>query len=218
MNLKYDDGREPSPSCLKVQRNIRLFASNYLQENLLMLPGLPTVEKLKELRREKEREIEEKKLRLLKEKEEKRELEIAAAAAANKKDSGAFFGSKKETSTLQLPSSGIKKESSSSSLLDISFSAIDSKVRISPSFKRKAKAVFGIKESDETSRTSSRGWTAESAVTEYQDNGELDPFELQRQQLLGYIAQAEQAKRFDEVATLKESLHEIEALMVEGRT
>lgn len=219
MNLKYNDGGEPSPSCLKVQRNIRLFASSYLQDNLLMLPGLPTVEKLKDLRREKEREIEEKKLRLLKEKEEKRELEIAAAAAANKRDSGAFFGSKKEPSTSQLPSGGMKKENSSSLRLDISFSAIDSKVRISPSFKRKAKAVFGIKESGETSSTSNRGWTAEAAVTECHDDGELDPFELQRQQLLGYIAQAEQAKRFDEVATLKESLHEIEALMVErGRT
>lgn len=201
----------PSPSCQKIQRNVRLFASNYLQENLLTLPGLPSLEKLKEIRQQKEREVEEKKLRLMKEKEEKRELEIAAAAATVKKENS-FFGSKKESTLMPLP--GIKKEASSSRL-EISFSALDSKVRLSPTFKQKAKAVFGIKTPDEPPRTSSGGWTAESALSEYHDDGELDPFELQRQQLLGYIAQAQQAKRFDEVATLRESLHEIEALMTE---
>lgn len=211
MNLKYDDESVPSPSCQKIQRNVRLFASNYLQENLLTLPGLPSLEKLKEIRQQKEREVEEKKLRLMKEKEEKRELEIAAAAATVKKENS-FFGSKKEPTLMPLP--GIKKETSSSRL-EISFSALDSKVRLSPTFKQKAKAVFGIKTPDEPPRTSSGGWTAESALSEYHDDGELDPFELQRQQLLGYIAQAQQAKRFDEVATLRESLNEIEALMTE---
>lgn len=202
MNLKYSNGDLPSPSCQKIQRNVRVFASTYLQENLLTLPGLPNTEKLKEIRREKEREAEEKRQKLLREKEEKKEQEIVAAAAAVKKET----------------SSGISAALSfSTSKLEVSFSAHDSKLRLSPTFTQKAKAVLRLKKTGEGGDKSDSGWTAESALSEYHDDEELDPFELQRQQLLGYIAQAQQAKRFDEVATLRESLREIESLMAETR-
>lgn len=164
-----------------------MYASTYLQENLFTLPGLPTKDKLKEIREAKEKEAEERKLRLAREKEMKREQEAAAAAA--------------------------KKESSLSKL-EASFSALDTRIslRVSPTFTKKAKAVLGIKKAE----SNPKGWTAESTLEGFQDDGVLDPFELQRKQLLGYISQAEQAKRYDEVATLKESLREIEYLMKHG--
>jgi rabenosyn-5 len=191
MNLKYDHGREPSAVSQKIQKNIRVYASTYLQENLLSLPALPTKEKLKEIREEKERFAEERRLELMRKKEMQKEQEIASAAAAAKKEL-------------------------SMSKLEVSFSVLDSKLRLSPTFTRKAKAVFGIKNDSNNTNRNSTGWTAEHKFTDTQE-AELDPFELQRQQLLGYISQAQQAKRFDEVATLKESLREIEALMEEQR-
>ena len=186
MNLKYDDGREPTVTCQKIQRNVRVYASNYLQEHLFTLPGLPTKDKLNEIREMKQREADErnKQLQLQREKNIKREQDAAAAAVA-------------------------KKESK----LEVSFSALDGRLRLSPTFKQKAKAVLGIKKHE----SNSTGWTVESALSSSQDKDEkVDPFELQRQQLLGYIAQAEQAKRYDEVATLKESLREIEYLLEQG--
>ena len=190
MALKYDDGREPTPTCQKVQRSIRVYASTYLQENLLSLPGLPTREKLKQIREEKEKEAEERRHAMMRHKEEQRELEAVAAAAAAKKES---------------------------TKLEISFS-IDTKFRVSPTFTKKAKAVFGIKMSDidDVDKDLTSGWTAEPVISSTLDV-EVDPFELQRQQLLSYINQAQQAKRFDEVATLKESLREIESLMEQAQ-
>ena len=210
MNLKYSNGQLPSVACQKIQRNIRIFASTYLQENLLTLPGLPNTEKLREIRKEKEREAEEKRRKLMKEKEEKREQEIAAAAAAIKKESSSSI--LKRESQPPPPSSSTSL-SLPTSKFEVSFSAIDSKLRLSPTFTQKAKAVLRLKKPTEGEAKSHSGWTAESALTECEDDEGLDPFELQRQQLLGYIAQAEQAKRYDEVATLRESLKEIESLM-----
>ena len=127
---------------------------------------------------------------MMRHKEEQRELEAAAAAAA----------AKKESTKLEIPFS------------------IDTKFRVSPTFTKKAKAVFGIKMSDieDVDKDLTSGWTAEPAISSTLDV-EVDPFELQRQQLLSYINQAEQAKRFDEVATLKESLREIESLMEQAQ-
>ena len=188
MNLKFDNGKEPSLTCQKIQRNIRVYTSGYLQENLLALPGLPTQEKLREIREEKERFAEERRIELMKKKEMKKEQESISATV-------------------------IKKETTLSKL-EVSFSALDSRLRLSPTFTKKAKAVLGIVKSDTDNVAT--GWVAESAFSRYQDE-ELDPFELQRQQLLGFILQAQQAKRFDEVATLQQSLQEIEALMEQGK-
>ena len=59
---------------LKLQRGIRVYASNYLQENLLSLPALPSREKLKEIRAAKEEEAERRKQEILRQKEEQRRL------------------------------------------------------------------------------------------------------------------------------------------------
>ena len=122
MTLKYDDGQEPSPKCQKVQKSVRMFASTYLQENLLNLPPLPTREKLNQIREEKERQAEEKRQAMIRLKEEERLQQEAAAAA---------LAMKKETSLPKLE-------------LTVSFQTLDSKLKVSPTFTRKAKAVFGI--------------------------------------------------------------------------
>ena len=183
--MKYDNVEEPSPTCHRVQRGVRVHASNYLQENLLTLQALPTREKLKEIREARERDAEEKRQALIKQKEHQRQLEEAAAAAAI---------SKKE------------------SKLEVSYSSVDNKCRVSPTFTKKAKAILGMKTGDDIVEEGDGGWTAEPAISTTLDD-EFDPFELQRQQLLSYIDQAIEAKRFDEVPALQESLQQIEILM-----
>ena len=186
MSLKYDDDKEPTARCLKVQKSVRVYASTYLQENLLTLPPLPTREKLQQIREEKEREAEEKRQAVMRLKEEERLHQEAAA-------------SKKEMSLPKLE-------------LTVSFHTRDSKLKVSPTFTKKAKAVFGIKSENMTPEPT--GWTADSSAFSSREDCD-DPFELQREQLLGYIEQARQAKRFDEVAALQESLAQIEELINE---
>ena len=91
MALKYNDGRDPSSRHLKVQRGVRIFASTYLQDNLLTLPALPTREKLNKIRIDREREAEERRKEIERQLEEQRRCELlriqeeeAAASAARK--------------------------------------------------------------------------------------------------------------------------------------
>ncbi len=62
------------------------------------------------------------------------------------------------------------------------------------------------------------GWKIDSQrVVHSMDLDEGDPFAVQREQLLSFIAQAKEAKRFDEVRALECSLQEIESVMREQR-
>ena len=64
----------------KLSRSIRLYASNYLQDNLLTLPSLPTNVQLRRIREEKEREAEERVRKLERERELQRQKEASMGA------------------------------------------------------------------------------------------------------------------------------------------
>ena len=76
----------------------------------------------------------------------------------------------------------------------------------------KAKEMFRLRGHAQRPPQSPSGWTVDSSAYGSVDSTE-DPFELQRNQLLIYIEQARKAKRYDELATLEESLRDIEALL-----
>ncbi len=65
-------GSDSSTRHHKLSRSVRVFASNYLQENLLSLPSIPTEAKLREIRERVEKDAQERKKELERERELKR--------------------------------------------------------------------------------------------------------------------------------------------------
>ena len=139
----------------KIGQNIRRFTSNYLQENMLALPALPTNMQLRELRERKEREAKERVKELGRQRELQRQREAlnAAGVAAGP---GPMAADER---------SGFDK------FIDKMASG-----KIAVTFKKDSSAVDvdrGVKET---------GWIT-SRNAEIVDTGD-DPFLLQKQQLL----------------------------------
>ena len=182
-------GSDAATRNYKLCRSVRVFASNYLQENLLLLPSLPTVAKLREIRDRVEKEAQERVKTLEREREKKRKHEEEMAAKAlsktleEKKGIDKFLDFSKELST-----------------------------KVSVTFKRDSEAVSvpPVRHGSES------GWMCSSNMGTSVDSTE-DPFDLQKKQLLSYIKQAREANRMDEVHALEASLREIEATIIEQR-
>lgn len=103
-----------------------------------------------------------------------------------------------------------KKDKPESSIMD----KLDNTIKdtLGMSFK------MGSKETTtKTDSSSSVGWTAAPVISSTLGD-DFDPFELQRQQLLSYIEQAREAKKYDEMEALQMSLAEIESMMTESVT
>ena len=206
MALKYNDGREPSSRNLKVQRGVRIFASTYLQDNLLTLPALPTREKLNKIRNEKEREAEERRKEIERQLEEQRRCELlriqeeeAAASAARK---AVLFDKPAPTDANPLSMRSIEGHFNK---LSSEFSTFSIEGRLSK-FSSDVKRSF-LREESQKKQT--KGWAVESG--RHRHDSIDDPFEVQRQQLTEYLEQAKIAGRADEVAAIQESLRDIEA-------
>lgn len=205
MALKYNDGREPSTRHLKVQRGVRIFASTYLQDNLLTLPALPTREKLNKIRNEKEREAEERRKEIERQLEEQRRCELlriqeeeAAASAARK----TILSDKPSTDSNPLSMRSLEGHFTK---LSSEFSTFSIEGRLSK-FSSEVKRSF-LKE--DSQKQQAKGWAVESGRNRHDSID--DPFEVQRQQLIQYLEQAKIAGRVDEVAAIQESLRDIEA-------
>ena len=167
----------------KLGQNIRRFTSNYLQENMLALPALPTNVQLREFRERKEREAKERVKKLERQRELQRQKEALNAAGV-----GAGTG----------PMTAVTDERSG-------FDKFKDKMassKIAVSFKKDMSSVDVDRGVQET------GWIT-SRNEEIVDTGD-DPFLLQKQQLLAYIKQARAGNRMDEVAALEQSLRDIE--------
>ena len=180
---------DPSTREQKLTRSVRVYASNYLQDNLLSLPSLPTEAKLTQIRDRVEREAKERVRELERAREEQKikEEEEAMAACASVLDER----------------SGLDK------FLDFS-KELSTKVTIS--LKKESEPV-GV---PLVRQASNSGWMCSSTVVKSIDSSE-DPFDVQRQQLLSYIKQAREANRMDEVNALEMSLREIETTMIEEK-
>lgn len=178
---------DPSTREQKLTRSVRVYASNYLQDNLLTLPSLPTAAQLTQIRERVEREAKERVRELERAREEQKMKEEAMAASVSVLDERSgldkFLDFSKELSTKV--TIGLKKESE----------------------------PVGV---PLVRQASNSGWMCSSTVVKSIDSSE-DPFDVQRQQLLSYIKQARGANRMDEVHALEMSLREIETTMLEEK-
>ena len=202
---------QPSPTAQKLARGIRVYASNYLQENLLTLPSLPTQQQLVELKEEQERAAQERLKEIERQREEQRILnakhEAEAAAAAEEKT---VFDKMAADFTVDKFSSGFDKFTSD---IDRLFS-METIRGISKGIKPNTKEEGG-----RGREMQGGGWICDTdkEVSGCVDD-EDDPFVIQRDQLISFIAQARAAKRFDEVRALEESLREIENVMQQKKS
>lgn len=171
-----------------------MYASNYLQEHLLTLPSLPTHQQLMEIKERRETAAQERLAEIEQQREEQRRLNAKHEAAA---------ASDKATSDIRTDriAEGFGKFTSDMDRLFSMETIKDISKELHSIIPGSAKESAGRQEV---------GWMCDSdAVAPSHGN----PFMVQRDQLLSFIAQARDAKRFDEVRALEESLRDIEAAM-----
>ena len=181
---------DPSPRAKKLSFNIRVFVSNYLQEHLLTLPSLPTQAQLKEIIERKEKEAEEK----------LREIELQREVQRQRK---AIKEAEEKSSKLSLSSKFSKVDKMINSKLKGLQNAVN--------FTAGSEVVTVTGEKEEG------GWMCKTDMVVRSVDCEEDPFVIQREQLLSYIAQAQEANRLDEVRSLELSLKDIEKAMEEQK-
>ena len=209
---------DPSQRSAKLSRGIRVFASTYLQENLLTLPALPTHVKLRQIREAKEREAQER----IKELERRRELQRQQEAARG----AGVDGAQKERGVETSMSVAVTVEVAEGETGGAGGGGQPEKRKLQDRFLQLS-TKFGVKvgnisfKKDSTMNgprpkrlDSGSGWMGDSIAVGSVDSAE-DPFLLQKQQLLSFIHQARQANRMDEVQALEASLLDIERAMAE---
>ena len=218
-SLVNDTASDPSSSerMVKLCRGVRVFASNYLQENLLTLPSLPTVQKLAEIRETKEREAKERLREIEKQRELRRQEELSRLPPHTnitktlaeeqrltvEEDERGLAGAR----TFSVDTAQGDKKNRFEKLKMLS-----TKVIPKVNFKREMGPGGGGGAARIERLNSGSGWMGNTEAFGSMDSQD-DPFTLQQQQLLGFIQQARAAGRADEVAALEESLCEIESLM-----
>lgn len=198
---------------LKLCRGIRAFASNYLQENLLTLPSLPTMQKLVEIREAKEREAQQRLQALENQREVRRQEELAARSRGHAHATVPTTEEYYEESVAG-PSTSVALTSEKKNRFE-KLKNFSTKVIPKVHFKRDAGGGDDREGSVRVQRLNSgSGWMGNARAFGSVDSQD-DPFTLQRQQLVAFIQQAREAGRMDEVAALEKSLCEIEGLMME---
>ena len=190
-----------------------MFASAYLQDNLLTLPSLPSTHQLAEIRQGKEEEARER----LREIERVRELRRQEELARGPANTVVLSTARATEDTYDEEERGFagasagdvvggEKKKRFEKLKNLS-----NKVIPKVTFKKEEE---GEGERRRERRVGSSGWMSMSKTFGSIDSQD-DPFSLQREQLMGYIEQARAAGRRDEVEALEQSLCEIETLMTE---
>ena len=198
----------------KLCRGIRVFASTYLQDNLLTLPSLPSPQQLAEIRERREREARERLLEIERQRELQRQAELmhgpAHAVASHTEDNDEDKELVSSTLSYVAADSGQTEKKNRFEKLKNFRTKVIPKVN----FKRDG----GVVETGRTERLNSgSGWMGTSAAFGRVDSQD-DPFSLQHQQLLQFIEQAKAAGRMDEVSALEQSLYDIEQQMSERDT
>jgi hypothetical protein len=179
---------------------------------LLTVPSLPTPQQLEEIKERKEREERERVEEIERQMEEqrqksaKREAEAAdkSALSAELERAAADLTTEKIAQGFGKFTSDLDRLFSRETIKDISkeLSSI-----MPGSTTKEEKAPL------EKSAGPAKGWMCNPQAVMTSVDAEDDPFMMQRDQLLSFIAQAKQAKKYDEVRVLEESLAEIEAEM-----
>lgn len=207
---------DPSPRGQKLAKGIRGYASNYLQQHLLTVPSLPTPRQLADIKESREREARERLEEIERQREEQRKLN--AKREAEEKSAmnvvSAEFDKMAADLTTQKIAEGFGKFTAD---LDRLFS----RETLKDISKEIQSIIPGSAKEEEEARGEqggTKGWMCSTTEVATTLDAQDDPFVMQRDQLLSFIAQAREAKRFDEVRTLEESLREIEAVMKERKS
>lgn len=193
---------DPSLRGQKLARGIRGYASNYLQEHLLTVPSLPTQQQLMDIKERQEREARERLEEIERQRQEQRILNAKREAQATAKEtvSAEFDNTDKIAGGFVKFTSDLDRLFSRGTIKDIS------------------KELHSIIPGSDKREEEDKGWMCETHKVVTSFDAQDDPFLMQRDQLRSFIAQARQAKRFDEVHALEESLREIEAAMQEQKS
>ncbi|XP_076448016.1 rabenosyn-5-like [Babylonia areolata] len=166
----------PNPKQIYLQKALRIYASNFMQENLMGLQNLPTEEEVKRL-------------------QEIRKVEIQRKIAAERQ--AAMEAQERER---------LQREKDLSAFAVASSSSSESPARS----EHTATKAQGHRREDSTASNSSlgQGWKPEGE-TEHASRI-ADPMLQQMEIIRGYIRQAKQAQRLDEVAMLEQNLRDLQ--------
>nr|KAG5697110.1 hypothetical protein BaRGS_002026 [Batillaria attramentaria] len=159
----------PNPKQIYLQKAIRIYASNFMQENLMGLQNMPTEEEVNQM-------------------QEKRKTEIQRKIAAERQ--AAMEAQERER---------VQREKE----LGAPLGALDSYPRMD----HLASKALGHRR-QESGGSVGRGWKPEG------DSGQAtriaDPMLQQIEIIRGYIRQAKQARKLDEVAMLEQNLRDLQ--------
>lgn len=183
----------------KISRNIRVYVSNYLQEHLLTLPALPTQTQLDNIKQQREQEAQQRLLEIERQREEQRRSE-QRRVEQQQKVNPIFIPEADEKSYVEKFTADVDKFFSVETFKDLS---------------KEIQSILPGTKSEVVKEEQIGGWMCDTDQVVRNGEGEEDPFAVQREQLLSYIAQAREANRTDEVYALELSLRDIEIAMQE---
>lgn len=197
LNLGMDKEKQPSPQLQKLQRSIRQYASNYLTQNMFILPALPTAEKYAELLKQKENER--KKLKAER---------LERSSAPNSSRSSPTMSPRRDTKDSR--ANGTKSSRTPIDTLDSTlYNNNNNYVSRTASGKLKASKDIRPIQAVSISKTRDSSWgPVQVATADKSTSAVTQQIEIVR----GYLAQARQAGKKDEVKLFEENLRELVAL------
>ena len=199
--------KQPPPGTLKLQRQIRSFAAGYLQENMFTTPSLPNRDKYAELVRLKDE-------RIARQKKEEKERMISASLLGKEsvKPRSEHGQSKKTVSpprtSLAAPAQkyGASKSEDDSNTSEDDGGKIGGLFRagsLRSKFRKKSPKQFNAVS---ITKSSNKGWGPVQVTM----SSSPDPMMQQMDIIRGYIRQAKQERKFEEVALFEQNLKELE--------
>ena len=205
--------KQPHPHTMRLQRQIRNFAANYLQEYMFTTPSLPTADQYRELVRmnkeKRARERQEEKQRMINASLTGKEIpggqRQVASIQRNPRKGAAESGSRPVTNAQPRSTAAKSDDDSTTSeddgggILGGIFTGAGLRSRFSKKIQKPFTAVS-------ITKTNNKGWGPVQVTM----SESPDPMIQQMDIIRGYIKQAKQERKFEEVALFEQNLKELE--------
>ena len=190
--LETGGEKPPHPQVLKLQKLIRSFAANYLQENMFTMPTLPTRDQYSELIRLRQAKIDRQR------KEDKEKLIKASLL-------GSSALPQREDNNLRVskPPDRARSDDDSTASEDDRSGGFFRAGSLRSKFKKKTFKPFTAVS---ITKTDQRGWGPVQVTM----SSSPDPMLQQIDIIKGYIKQAKQDRRFEEMALFEQNLKDLE--------
>jgi len=194
---------QPQPQALRLQRSIRNHAAGYLQENMFTAPSLPTRDKYEELVRIREKDLE----RQRQEEKQKRQVSLLAdgklSPSVKNLNLKELAGKQQGTQASRMVT--LKPDEESVSAEDDAglFGSLFGRGSLRSKFNKKTPKQFTAVS---IAKSSNAGWGPVNVTM----SGSPDPMLQQMDIIKGYIRQAKQERRFEEVELFEQNLKELE--------